>query len=702
MKNHTIVSAGKKAVRVLAILLILAVMFSASAVSASAYYHDVKGRTLADVLGMDGVVYYRWLTSHINDTYYNTTPYAHADHRNPNGDCDGANGSLDTPGVPALNCMGFVWHALYMPTKMSGGNTGMIPAYGKGGWYGLYTNYNITRRYFSSSKELLESGYAERGDIIWMFVQNEHVSDDSNHICIYMGDGHSDLVWHSVKAGCKFGSLNPTYEEYCVIKSGVIAKLETPTLKSVSNTASGAKLTWNKVPGATWYRVFVKNGNKWKVLGNTKNNYIVDKTAKSGQKTTYTVRCVDYKGKFMSDYNENGITNTFYAAPGGFAAQCSEQGIQFSWNAVDGAAKYRVYRRTAGNDWEVVAKTTATTFLDTNVQKAKPYLYTVRTLDEKGKTVSAFRTPLKAYIISEIPQISSDTVGTAGVTLTWNKIKGAEQYAILKKNGTSWKKIGTSATNSFTYKTPDKNVESTYTVRCLSSTGNAYTSGYDRVGYKVMYNDTPEVTRMEAQADGILLAWSEREGAAKYRIYRKNNGGAWTKLADTTELSYKDTTAEVGETYTYTVRCVTADGKKLTSGFNTKGWTMTVAETPVITVTAVDNGINVGWEKDANAPKYRVFIRKDGAWKTLTTTADSSYLYTDVADGQQYTFTVRAVDANKRFNSNSAVSASATYVDPNGLAEVGIDLAEVGAEAELVTEPATDAPAVEAAAITEK
>ena len=210
----------KRAARILATVLVLSIILSVSAVSASAY--EVKGRTLAQALGMDGAVYYGWLRSHINDTYYNTTPYEHADHRNPNGDCEGANGTLDTPGVPALNCMGFVWHALYMPTKMSGGRTGLIPSYGNGGWYGLYTGYNLSRRYFNSKRDLLKSGYAEPGDIIWMFEVNETVADDSNHIAIYMGDGHSDRVWHAVKAGTKFGYINPDYAEYLVIKSGAV------------------------------------------------------------------------------------------------------------------------------------------------------------------------------------------------------------------------------------------------------------------------------------------------------------------------------------------------------------------------------------------------------------------------------------------------------------------------------------------------
>lgn len=667
--NRTANRKMKKAVRILTIALIIATVFMTSVISASAY--EVKGKTLAEVLGMDGAVYYQWLASHVKDKYYNTTPYAHADHRNPNGDCDGANGSLDTPGVPALNCMGFVWHMLYMPTKMSGGNTGLIPAYGKGGWYGLYTGYTITRRYFSSKKELLNSGYAEPGDIIWMFVDNELVANDSNHIAIYMGDGHSDRVWHAVKAGTKFGSINPDYNQYIVIKSGVIRKLATPTLKSVTNTVSGPKITWGKVNSATWYRVFVKKGDKWSVLGNTKNNYFVDKRAKSGQKYTYTVRCVDSKGNNRSGYNAKGISNTYYAAPGGFYAEGAvDKEITFSWKPVDGAVKYRVYRRTAHNDWEVVCRTAQTTFTDTNVKSPTPYLYTVRALDKNNKTVSAYRTPLKAYILKAVPKITDATVNNKGLTLTWDSINGAEQYKVYKKVGSSWKGIGTSTTNSFIYKTPDKNVESTYTVRCLSGTNNAYTSDYDRTGYTALFETTPALSQLEAVNGGVKLTWNAQENAPNYRIYRKNAAGAWIKLSDTAENTYTDTAVEFGETYTYTLRCVTEDGSKLLSGFNSTGWTMTYVSTPDVSAAAADNGIKITWPKVKNAESYKLFVKKDGKWSGLLTTKNNNYLFTDVENGKDYTFTVRCIDSNKRFNSYCSTSgATATYIDPNAPTE---------------------------------
>ncbi len=160
---------------------------------------EIKGQTMSDALGMDYEVYINWLNSHTSDNYYLGTPYKPYDRRNPNGDCSGAYGAYDTPNVPAMNCTGFVWHVLYKATQTSGGNTSIIP--GISGWRNFYTQNNITRKYFSSKTEMLNSGYLEKGDIIWMFVNSETYLSDYHHIGIYWGDGTSDVLWHSSDHG---------------------------------------------------------------------------------------------------------------------------------------------------------------------------------------------------------------------------------------------------------------------------------------------------------------------------------------------------------------------------------------------------------------------------------------------------------------------------------------------------------------------
>ena len=226
----------------LSIIIVALTLFSTLIVPANAAT-EVKGKTIAQVLGMDGGVYMEWLQSHENDSYYLGTPYGEGDYRNPNGDCKGAYGNLDTKGVAAMNCTGFVWHVLMKATKSSGGTTSIIPA--MSGWVTFYRNNNISRKYFSSKAEMLESGYLEKGDIIWMFQNGSEATISAyNHVGIYWGDGSSDVFWHSLNGGSNLqgnvrSKIVPKQNNnvlYVAIKGGVKQRSYFKVVKSSSNT----------------------------------------------------------------------------------------------------------------------------------------------------------------------------------------------------------------------------------------------------------------------------------------------------------------------------------------------------------------------------------------------------------------------------------------------------------------------------------
>lgn len=148
-----------------------------------------SGPTIAEVLGMSGEKYMDWLKCHQYDDYYLGTPYIPDDYRSPHGD-------PFFNGREGMNCTGFVWHALRVPTYASGGNTEAIP--GISGWVNFYKRNGIQRQYFATKEEMLASGYLEKGDLIWIFDGDENQLSSTHHIGIYWGDGQSDTWWHSL------------------------------------------------------------------------------------------------------------------------------------------------------------------------------------------------------------------------------------------------------------------------------------------------------------------------------------------------------------------------------------------------------------------------------------------------------------------------------------------------------------------------
>ena len=133
----------------------------------------------------------------------------------------------------------------------------------------------------------------------------------------------------------------------------------------------------------------------------------------------------------------------------------------------------------------------------------------------------------------------------------------------------------------------------TYTVRCISNDARKYQSGYDKNGESVKYIATPKVTKTNVTYNSVKLTWNKVKGAEKYRVYRKN-GNTWKRIADTKSTSVTDKNLSAEKSYTYTVRCITANGKKFASGYDSKGFTATTSPVPPVifdkTSVTVDKG----------------------------------------------------------------------------------------------------------------
>ena len=191
-----------------------------SSASARATYTQYGTNSLKNIAGVSRQSLLNWLSSHISDNFYLSTPYnpgwipgigMSADYRNPNGDCNGAYGSADRPGVAGMNCTGFVWHAL-----TAAGGKG-IP--GISGWVNFIRDNGIQYRTYTGNSQssvissLLSDGWAEPGDIIWMWdtssgnMQNGlcYGLSDYHHVGIYTGNYFDESYpysgWYFKSAG---------------------------------------------------------------------------------------------------------------------------------------------------------------------------------------------------------------------------------------------------------------------------------------------------------------------------------------------------------------------------------------------------------------------------------------------------------------------------------------------------------------------
>ena len=357
----------------------------------------------------------------------------------------------------------------------------------------------------------------------------------------------------------------------------VTVNLPTPQITGLANTTGGIKISWNKVDGAYGYRLYYKPASGgWKRFKDTTATSFTDSGVVPNKTETYTIRCLDKDGNTISGFNSNGWSIKYVpVAPTISKLENTSRGIKLTWNKIAGVYGYRLYQKTS-NGWKRIKDTTATSFTDSAVSVNQTKTYTIRCIDQKGKTISGYNSKGWSKKYTPVaPTISKLENTTGGIKLSWNKIAGVYGYRLYYKTSSGgWKRFKDTTATSFTDSGVSPNRTETYTIRCIDKNGKTV-SGFNSKGWSKKYTAaTPKITKLTNRSKGVSVTWNKIAGVYGYRLYRKYDGGSWTKVKDTTSTSFTDSGAKKGKKVTYTVRCIDRKGKTV-SGFNSKGWSIT-------------------------------------------------------------------------------------------------------------------------------
>ena len=374
-------------------------------------------------------------------------------------------------------------------------------------------------------------------------------------------------------------SLSATAVSSTVV-GAVSSNLATPKISKTENVNGGVKLTWSKVKGAEKYRVYYKGSKGWTRMVDTTSTSYIDKDVSSGKNYTYTVRCINSSAtKFTSGYDSKGTKATFIAVPKITKAESVDGGVKISWSKSSGAEQYRVYYK-GSKGWTRMVDTTSTSYIDKDVSSGKNYTYTVRCINSSAtKFTSGYDSKGTKATFIAAPKITKAESVDGGVKISWSKSSGAEQYRVYYKGSKGWTRMVDTTSTSYIDKDVSSGKNYTYTVRCLNKSKNKFTSGYDSKGKSIKYVSAPEISKTESTYNSITLNWDNVNGAEKYRVYRRGEKG-WSRLFDTTSTTFTDTNLYADTEYTYTVRCINSSANKFTSGYNSKGFTVTTLSAP--------------------------------------------------------------------------------------------------------------------------
>ncbi|MBQ7295786.1 MAG: hypothetical protein IJW86_06295 [Clostridia bacterium] len=212
-----------------------------------------------------------------------------------------------------------------------------------------------------------------------------------------------------------------------------------PAVNDITELENGYPvITWSEVKNCDKYVVYRRDadGTEWKKIATTKElSYTdTDSSLESGKEYYYTVKgvcVVDNSTSLYSDMDETGKAVYYYGIIRNLAPAVSEKGIALLWDKVAGAARYNIYRKTEGQELELIGTSAEPNYTDLTAEKDVAYIYKVTYfVGDEEMTVYAGET--KAQIKDNPIKLNDE--GCYTVTNNWGyytvKIKDADPFAL--------------------------------------------------------------------------------------------------------------------------------------------------------------------------------------------------------------------------------------------------------------------------------
>ena len=293
-------------------------------------------------------------------------------------------------------------------------------------------------------------------------------------------------------------------------------------------------------------------------------------------------------------------------------------------------------------------------------------------------------------IVPAVTGFASGSQTKSSAVLGWDKVSGADGYAVELYKGGKWNEVFRTSDSSVTSCTVGSlKGNSTYSLRIRAFAGTAY-SDYTRLAVKTKLAGVTGLKAQGVTATAVKLDWARNAGATGY-IIEQYKGGKWTQIA-VTKNNYTLTFTVKGlaecTPYSFRVKAYKNDGGKTNySDYVTvKASTLlgTVKNAEVTSTTGT--WITLGWDRNTGATGYVLEQYKGGRWTEIAVTKNNTTLkftvkglrndttysfrikaYKTVGDTTTYGSYVRVVGTTDIPNvakfTGSAVSVSAVKLD---------------------------------------
>ena len=568
----------------------------------------------------------------------------------------------------------------YYTVRCEDGDGNLISKYDKNGVKGSWTAPtpgNLATPNLTGTKNVVSGVQVSWGAVPGAFgyrVYRKTSGGGWNGIADVPGTSYTDTsavggntYYYTVRALDAGGKIASAYD-----KAGIKAVYyATPELVSAQSVSNGIKFTWKASAGAKLYVIYRKTTGSFSRLAYTTGTSFTDKKVTEGTEYTYTVRVItENKKTLLSDYDHTGVSATFTGKSAVTNLVNKLGGVEITWAAVAGAADYQVLRKSGEGNWVQIAITGGTTWLDNEAVNNTTHTYRVRARDGAGNYIGSDDVNGVSITYYVAPTLVNCVRSSGGLLTTWEAVAGISNYVIYRRYGVgTWERVGTSTGTTYLDTTPPSGTFCYYTVRCADGAGDAI-SDYRTPGVgQTSYMDQPILSAAVNGNGTITVYWNSVDKATNYRVYRKTgNKTSWDVVENnTTALSYNDAAVLRGETYTYSVCVIKADGSEELSEFNSNGVKVSYYDPPTLTlVTNGKTGVDLYWNVVDYSSTYHVY-RKTGNnvdWVSVGTSTSNKFTDTAVTSNAHYIYAVRSMVGGSDASALSNQSDITYYAAP--------------------------------------
>ena len=480
--------------------------------------------------------------------------------------------------------------------------------------------------------------------------------------------GGDQADWNAVYIGPNNDALQRATINYTAISAP-----KAPTGVTVTADSSGFPVVkWNGVAGATDYEVWRSINNYyegygadsfWRQVTQTGTAY-TDKSDRleNGVSYLYMIRAISADGtrSAFSAAVEFTYENDRPAAPVVKIGNSATSGKPvLTWNTVEGATSYRIYRSTSkGSGYSLLGTTTATGYTNTGAKAGTTYYYRVKACNDAG--LSPYSNIVSGNVVvtpkPSAPVVKIGNSASSGKPmLTWNAVSGATSYKVYRaasQNGT-YSLLGTVTATSYTNTGAKAGTAYWYKVKAVNSAGES--------AYSNIVSGRATVTTLtmghSATSGKPQLTWKAVSGAASYKVYRATSkNGAYSVINTTKALTYTNTGAALGTPYYYKVEALNASGKSMGFSAIVEG---KVAPVLAVGYSSVSGKPQLTWKAVPGATEYQVYrsTQQNSGYSKINTTTATSYVNTGAKAGTTYYYRIVAVKGTAVSDFSNIVSA---------------------------------------------